>query len=299
MSDAKGVSPVARGEVAGSNLPKTDIVLYTSGTPNGQKISMTLEELGLKYETKNIEISKNQQKEEWYLKINPNGRIPAILDRTESAEGRSHKKRVFEGMAIMLYLCQKYDREYVISYPFDTDKYWEVVEWMTWMQSGIGPMQGQANHFYRYAPEKIEYAINRYQTETKRLYSVLNDRLIQQKSANHTVAGTEASTAGGDKSKVEGGGPWIVGDKLTIADIACFSWVNWAEWAGVGLDEFPEVKAWCEKINERPAIKRGLDVPEPFTMKEKMKSKEGEKEFADHHSKWVMDGQKKDQEKHK
>merc|ERR1712098_985794 len=122
----------------------------------------------------------------------------------------------------------------------------------TWMQSGIGPMQGQANHFFRYAPE------------TKRLYSVLEHRLAQQKSANHTAAGTQASTAGGDKKKAEGGGPWIVGDKLTIADIACFSWVNWAEWAGVSLDEFPEVRDWAERINARPAIKRGLDVPEPF-----------------------------------
>ncbi|KAH6694203.1 hypothetical protein BKA61DRAFT_637517 [Leptodontidium sp. MPI-SDFR-AT-0119] len=193
--------------------------LYTAGTPNGQKLSMTLEQLGLNYETKHIDISKNTQKEEWYLKINPNGRIPAIIDRTESAEGKRREKRVFEGMAIML-------------------KYWEIVEWMTWMKSGIGLMQGQANRFYRYAPEKIEYAINRYQTEV----------------------------SGGDKTKAEGGGPWIVGDKLTIADIACFS---------------------------------GLDVPEPFKMKEKMKSKEGEKEFEEHQSKWVMDGQKEDQEKYK
>ncbi|PVH77010.1 glutathione S-transferase, variant [Cadophora sp. DSE1049] len=299
MSEARRVSLNSQGELAGGKVQKTDIVLYTSGTPNGQKVSMVLEALGLKYETKHIDISKNTQKEEWYLKINPNGRIPAIIDRTETAEGKSHEKRVFEGMAIMLYLCQKYDREYVISYAFDSDKYWEIVEWMTWMQSGIGPMQGQANHFFRYAPEKIEYAINRYQTETKRLYSVLEDRLAQQKSANHTAAGTQASTAGGDKKKAEGGGPWIVGDKLTIADIACFSWVNWAEWAGVNLDEFPEVKNWADRINQRPAIKRGLDVPEPFKMKEKMKTKEGEKDFEEHHSKWVMDGQNKDQEKHK
>ncbi|KAG4415395.1 hypothetical protein IFR04_011491, partial [Cadophora malorum] len=165
MSEARRVSLNSQGELAQGEVQKTDIVLYTSGTPNGQKVSMVLEALGLKYETKHIDISKNTQKEEWYLKINPNGRIPAIIDRTETADGKSHEKRVFEGMAIMLYLCQKYDREYVISYAFDSDKYWEVVEWMTWMQSGIGPMQGQANHFFRYAPEKIEYAINRYQTE--------------------------------------------------------------------------------------------------------------------------------------
>ncbi|TVY81150.1 Disulfide-bond oxidoreductase [Lachnellula suecica] len=265
--------------------PKTDIALYTAGTPNGQKVNITLEELGLRYETTHVDISKGTQKEEWFLKINPNGRIPAIIDRTNGQQ-----KRVFEGQAIMLYLCQKYDSEGKISYPFDSDKYWEVVEWLTWMQSGIGPMQGQANHFFRYAPEKIEYGIKRYQTETKRLYQVLEDRLTQQKAQNHTVAGTPAA---------DSSGPWIVGDKCTIADLACFSWVNWAEWAGIELEPFAEMKKWLDKINERPAVKRGLDVPEPFVMKEKMKTKEGEGEYAKYHSNWVMDGQKKDQETHK
>jgi glutathione S-transferase len=167
------------------------------------------------------------------------------------------------------------------------------------MQSGIGPMQGQANHFFRYAPEKIDYAIKRYQTETKRLYQVLEDRLVAQKSGNQTAAGTPASTAGSNSKGEERKGPWIVGDKCTIADLACFSWINWAEWAGVDVGEFEEVKAWLDRINERPAVKRGLDVPEPFKMKEKMKNKEGEEEYAKHHSGWVMQGQEKDQERHK
>ena len=121
--------------------PRTDIVLYTSGTPNGQKASITLEELGLHYEVKNIEISKNVQKESWFLKINPNGRIPAIVDRTPSSDGKAREKRIFESGALMLYLCQKYDPENRLNYTFDTDEYWEVVEWLIWMQSGIGPMQ--------------------------------------------------------------------------------------------------------------------------------------------------------------
>lgn len=116
--------------------------------------------------------------------------------------------------------------------------------------------QGQANHFYRYAPEKIEYGIKRYQTETKRLYQVLEDRLIAQ---SKTATGTD--------------GPWLVGDKMTIADIASFSWINWAEWAGVDVTPFKNLHGWLERINARPAVKRGLDVPEPFTMKEKLKSK--------------------------
>ena len=107
----------------------------------------------------------------------------------------------------MLYLCQRYDPEYKLSFPYDSDEYWEVIEWLIWMQSGLGPMQGQANHFYRYAPEKIQYGIDRYQTETKRLYQVLEDRLeLQSKSGSQ--------------------GPWLVGDKMTIADLACWSWVN-------------------------------------------------------------------------
>lgn len=139
----------------------------------------------------------------------------------------------------MLYLCQKYDTEHRISYPFDSEKYWEVVQWLTWMQSGLGPMQGQANHFFRYAPEKIGYAIERYQTETKRLYGVLEERLREQKGNSHTVAGGATSTAGEKKGTGDGKGPWLVGDKFTIADLACFSWINWAEWAGVDVGEFP------------------------------------------------------------
>lgn len=122
-------------------VPKTDIILYTSGTPNGQKASITLEELGLNYEAKNIQISKSVQKEDWYLRINPNGRIPAMIDRTPTPDGKTREKRIFESGAMMLYLCQKYDPDNKISYPYDSDKHWEVVEWLIWMQSGLGPMQ--------------------------------------------------------------------------------------------------------------------------------------------------------------
>lgn len=154
-----------------------------------------------------------------------------------------------------------------------------MVNWIIWMQSGIGPMQGQANHFYRYAPTKIDYAIQRYQTETKRLYEVLNDRLKEQEG--------------------KGEGLWLVGGKYTIADLACFSWVNWAEWAGVETKPFTEVVKWMDTINERPATKKGVNIPDKFEMKEAMKTKEGEEEYAKHHSNWVMKGQEADQEKHK
>merc|ERR1711868_25705 len=120
-----------------------------------------------------------------------NDRIPALVDHTS---GKS--KRVFEGASMQLYLCEKYDKDHKISFPHDSDEYWETVEWLVWMQSGIGPMQGQSNHFTRYAPEKIPYAINRYQTETKRLYQVLNDRLAAERKANNVPAGEAAYLVG-------------------------------------------------------------------------------------------------------
>ncbi|KAI4238988.1 MAG: hypothetical protein LQ349_000669 [Xanthoria aureola] len=248
--------------------PRTDIILYTSGTPNGQKASITLEELGIQYEVKNIEINKNVQKESWFLQINPNGRIPAIVDKNPAPNGHVREKRIFESGALMLYLCQRYDPQNQLNYPYDTDEYWE----------------GQANHFYRYAPEKIEYGIKRYQTETRRLYQVLEDRLAEQQ-AKKAAAGSNED-------------PWIVGDRMTIADIANFAWVNWAEWAGIDVKPFELLNQWLDRINERSAVKRGLDVPEPFVMKEKLKSKEGEEEYAQHHSRWVMKGQEADQKKH-
>lgn len=149
---------------------------------------------------------------------------------------------------------------------------------MTWMQSGIGPMQGQANHFYRYAPERIPYAVERYQTETKRLYQVLEDRLEAQENA--------------------GKGLWLVGGKYTVADLACFSWIEWHRWAGVELDKFSRTRKWKSEIEKRPATEKGLNVPDKFELREAMKTKEGEEEYAKHHSNWVMQGQRADQEKH-
>ncbi|KAM3414219.1 hypothetical protein BST61_g10876 [Cercospora zeina] len=254
--------------------PETNIDLYTAGTPNGQKISITLEELGLKYNVHKVEIAKNQQKEEWFLKINPNGRIPALTDNTHHP---SPPQTLFEGASIQLYLCAHYDPSHTLSFPPNTPQYFQLLNWLIWMQSGIGPMQGQANHFHRYAPTKIPYAINRYQTETKRLYRVLNDHLAAQETANQ--------------------GLWIVGGKYTIADICCFSWVNWAEWAGVETRTFEALQTWLETIQKREAVQRGCDVPDKFEMKEAMKTKEGAEEYAKHHSNWVMKGQEEDQKK--
>ena len=143
-------------------------------------------------------------------------------------------------------------------------------------------LQGQANHFYRYAPEKIPYGIERYQTETKRLYRVLEDRLTTRPEDSN-------------------GHQWIVGNKYTIADLACFSWINWAEWAGIDLNSntFPKIMKWMKAVQERPATQAGVNIPEKFEMKEAMKTKEGEEDYAKHHSNWVMQGMKEESEKHK
>jgi glutathione S-transferase len=255
---------------------ETEIELYTSGTPNNQKACCILEELGLKYTVHNIDLAKKEHKRDWYFKINPNGRIPVLVDNTP---GTGNRRRIFESGALMLYLCEKYDKEYCISFPYDSDEYWECISWHIWMQSGLGPMQGQANHFYRYAPEKTEHGINRYQAETRRLFGVLENRLKEQEE--------------------HGLGLWIVGGKYTFVDLNIFCLVNWAEWAGVSLDAYPWLKNWLNVIQQRDAVKRSIDVPDKFEMKEAMKTKDGEESYSKHHSNWVMKGQMEDQEKHR
>jgi glutathione S-transferase len=184
-----------------------------------------LEELGLEYKAETIDISKNTQKEPWFLAINPNGRIPAIKDGD---------LRVFESGAILLYLTDKYDKENKFTFPQGTDDYYEMLSWVMWQMGGEGPMQGQANHFKAMAKVKSEYAISRYVDETKRLYSVLESVLKDH--------------------------DYLVKDKYTIADIASVGWVRAAWMIEVSLDEFPGVKRWVERIEQREAVKKGLKV---------------------------------------
>ncbi len=202
------------------------IDLYTAATPNGQKASIALEELGLPHAVHPIDLGKLEQKEEWFLRLNPNGRIPVIVDR------ESDDFVVFESGAILLYLAETTGR----LIPADPRARSQVIQWLMFQMGGIGPMQGQANVFYRYAPEPILYAIERYQKETRRLYEVLERRL-----------------AGRD---------YLVGD-YSIADIASFTWVRAHDWSGVSLEGLGHVRRWLERIEARPAVQRGLMVPEP------------------------------------
>jgi len=222
----------------------SQFTLYTVGTPNGFPISIALEELGLQYKVHAISFAKKEQKEDWFLKINPNGRIPALVDHKHG------DRAIFETVAILQYLTALYDPEGRISYKLETepDLWTEQQSWLAWAQGGLGPMQGQSNHFFRYAPEKIEYGIKRYGDETKRLFDVIEQRLD--------------------------GRDWLVGSHYSIADIKAFPWVRIAPWSGVELEPYPKIQAWIKRCMERPATAKGNAVPEPFDLEEKLANAE-------------------------
>ncbi|KAF5026430.1 hypothetical protein F66182_1495 [Fusarium sp. NRRL 66182] len=242
---------------------KTDITVYTCGTPNGIKTSILLEELGLEYKVAQFHILP-EQKEDWFLKVNPNGRIPALTDKLHGKH-----VRVFESGAILQYLVDRYDRDHRLSYPADSPEHWELM----WQMSGLGPMQGQANHFIRYAPEKVEYGIHRYATETRRLYHVLDTHLAKSPSG------------------------YLVGDKVTIADISAWGWAASALYAGVDHSEYPHVEKWLYKLLERPGFEAGRHVPTRHTGFDYKKMSEEElKAMAESNRAWVLgtmtDGEK-------
>ena len=208
------------------------IDLFTSPTPNGHKVSIMLEELGVPYTVQRIDLGSGAQKTPEYLAINPNGRIPAIVDRAPLDGGAPFP--VFESGAILIYLAEKYGR----FLPSETRLRSEVIQWTMFQMGGVGPMQGQANVFFRYWHEKYQPAIDRYQNETKRLYTVLDRRL-----------------EGRDFLCGAGRGEY------TIADIIMFPWPNIHGWAGVAIDDLPNLSRWRAAIRERPAVQRGLAVP--------------------------------------
>ncbi|VVO83921.1 Disulfide-bond oxidoreductase YfcG [Pseudomonas fluorescens] len=201
------------------------IDLYTAATPNGHKVSIVLEELGLPYRVHVLSFDKKEQKSEDFLKINPNGRIPAIVDRANGDFA------VFESGAILIYLAELSGK----LLPGDPKGRSVVLQWLMFQMGGIGPMQGQANVFFRYFPEKLQGAIDRYQHETRRLYEVLDTRL----QAVEFLAG-----------------------EYSIADIATFPWVRGHEWSGVEVQGLSALQRWMATMEARPAVQRGLLVPE-------------------------------------
>jgi glutathione S-transferase/GST-like protein len=200
------------------------IDLYTAATPNGHKISIALEELALPYTLHALDLGASEQKQPWFLEINPNGRIPAIVDR---AAGNF---AVFESGAILIYLAELSGR----LMPADAQGRSLVLQWLMFQMGGIGPMMGQANVFHRYFPEKIPAAIDRYQGESKRLFRVLDGRLRDHE--------------------------FLAGD-YSIADIANWAWVRTHSWSGVDLDGLPHLQRWLAHVGARPAVQRGILLP--------------------------------------
>ena len=202
------------------------IDLYTWTTPNGRKVSIALEELGLPYEVHAVELKAGAQKRPEFLALNPNGRIPAIVDRAND------NFAVFESGAILVYLAEQTGQ----LLPHDAKGRSRVLQWLMWQMGGLGPMHGQANVFFRYFPEKIPSVIERYQNETRRLLGVMDGQLAQHE--------------------------FLAGD-YSIADIACWPWVAQVEWAGLSLAGLPHVQRWFDTLAQRPAVQRGAAVPVP------------------------------------
>ena len=201
------------------------IDLYSAATPNGWKASIMLEETGLTYALHALDFSKQQQKTPEFLLINPNGRIPAIVDRD------ADDFAVFESGAILIYLAEKTGQ----LLPADVKGRSVAIQWVMWQMGGLGPMMGQLNVFKRYFPEQIPAAIERYERESYRLFGVLENRL--ERSA------------------------FVGGDDYGIADIACWPWVNGHAWPGLSLDAYPNLDRWHRLVADRPAVQRGILMP--------------------------------------
>ncbi|WP_339858365.1 glutathione S-transferase family protein [Pseudohongiella acticola] len=202
------------------------IDVYSSATPNGYKVTVMLEELGADYALHPINLSAGEQKTPEFLAMNPNGRIPVIVDRS------NNDFTVFESGAIMIYLAEKFGQ----LYPEEPETRSRTLQWLMFQMGGVGPMMGQANVFHRYFPEKIQPAIDRYQNECRRLFEVLDSRL--------------ATSA------------YLAGDVYTIADIANWCWVRTYNWSGVSVDGLSHLQRWLDELYQRPACQRGIKQPE-------------------------------------
>ena len=200
------------------------IDLYTASTPNGWKVSVALEELELPYEVHRISLGKGQQKSPEYLALNPNGRIPTIVDRSAG------NFAVFESGAILVYLAEKTGK----LMPADVKGRSTVIQWLMFQMGGIGPMMGQANVFHRYFPEKIQAVIDRYQKECRRLFEVLDVRLANKE---------------------------FLADDYSIADIANWCWVRTHLWSGVEIEDLKNLTRWRDQLAQRPACRKGVTVP--------------------------------------
>ena len=224
------------------------IDFYTAPTPNGHKVSCTLEAMELEYETHVVNLMENEQKKPEFLAISPNGRIPAIVDRDVD------NLPIFESGAIMIYLAEKTGK----LMPTDLNEKAKVLEWLMFQMGGIGPMMGQANVFFRYFPEKIQPAIDRYQNEGRRLFEVLDNHLAKQ--------------------------DWLAKD-YSIADIANWCWVRTYKWSGISIESLNNLERWMKAMYDQPGMSAGLEVP--IKMESLLDDDKKAKEFAKNAEKMV------------
>ena len=225
------------------------IELYTAPTPNGHKVSCTLEAIGMEYNAILVNLGEGEQKKPGFLKISPNGRIPAIIDTDNNLS-------IFESGAIMIYLADKANK--LIS--SDPIKRAKVIEWLMFQMGGVGPMMGQANVFFRYFPEKIQPAIDRYQNESRRLFEVLNNHLEKNE--------------------------WL-GGEYSIADIANWCWVRTHKWSGVSTDGLNHLERWKDAMYEQPGMLKGIKVPIEIDIEKRLKDEDKTKEFIKNAQKMV------------
>lgn len=204
------------------------LTLYTWATPNGRKVSIMLEELGLDYVVESIDIGKGEQFDPAFLALNPNNKIPVLVDE-QGPDGAPIS--IIESGAILIYLAEKSGR----LLPTTPRARYEALQWLMFQMGSVGPMLGQAHHFLRYAPERIPYAMERYHKEAERIYGVLDQRLSQ--------------------------GAWLAGEEYSIADIATYPWIARHEWQQIELAAFPQVQRWFQAMGARPAVLRGMRVP--------------------------------------
>ncbi|MDA1326191.1 MAG: glutathione binding-like protein [Proteobacteria bacterium] len=204
--------------------------IYNWPTSNGRKINIMVEELGVEYKIHPIPIGKDAQFTPEFTALNPNQKIPAVVDR-DGPGGKPYT--MFESGAILMYMAEKHGK----FMPTETAARYEVVQWLMFQMGGVGPNFGQTHHFRRAAPEKVPYAIDRFTKETRRLWGVMNDRLADR--------------------------DWFANNEFSIVDMAVFPWTMRYEWQGISLDEFPNMKRWYEAMEARPGVQRGLAAQVP------------------------------------
>ncbi|KAJ8131975.1 hypothetical protein O1611_g1649 [Lasiodiplodia mahajangana] len=216
--------------IPAERAPKPGLNIYGCASVNPVKLTIAAAELGIPYNYVDLDMKTGEPGAEWYASINPNGRMPAIVHVKEDGTSVT----VFESAACLLYIASEFDKEHKISYPFGTPEYWSQMSWV----SGYGPMMGQAAFFNRYATEPVAYASWRYTAECRRLHHVLDKRLASSE--------------------------FVAGDRMTVADFAVFIFAHSAKWCGIDINHYPNVKAWHDKLAEREAFQKGLQVPVPY-----------------------------------